>query len=70
MHKRSKSKNKIKPDLMVNIKAARIKCKRVKMIKSQLSFRKEMLRKRQSTVEDIFKDVDVKNDVVCREEYS
>ena len=29
-----------------------------------------MLRKRQSVVEEIFKDVDVKNDVVYTEEYS
>ena len=70
MHKRSKIKDTIKPDLTVSIKAARIERQRVKMLKPQLLSEKKCLEKRQSVVGEIFKDVDVKNDVVYTEEYS
>ena len=70
MHKRSKTKDTIKPDLTVSMKAARIERQRVKMLKPQLLFEKKWAEKRQSAVEEIFKDVDVNNDVVYTEEYS
>ena len=70
MHKRSKIKDTIKPDLTVSMKAARLERKRVKMLKPQLLSEKKFKEKRQSAVEEIFKDVDADNDVVYTEEYS
>ena len=70
MHKRSKIKDTIKPDLTVSIKAARIERQRVKMLKPQLLSEKKFKERRQSAVEDIFKDVDANSDVVYTEEYS
>ena len=70
MHKRSKIKDTVKPDLAVSMKAARIERQRVKMFKPQLFSEKKCKEKRQSAVEDIFKDVDANNDVVYTEEYS
>ena len=52
------------------MKAARIERQRVKMLKSQLLSEKKWEEKRQSTVEEIFKDVDANNDVVYTEESS
>ena len=40
------------------------------MLKPQLLFEKKFTKKRQSAVEEIFKDVDVNNEVVYTEEYS
>ena len=68
MHKRSKIKDTIKPDLTVSMKATRIEIQRVKMLKPQLHSEKKFKEKRQSTVEEIFKDVDANNDVVYTEE--
>ena len=62
MQKRSKIKGIIKPDLKVSMKEARIERKRVKMLKPQLLSEKKCLEKRQNVVEEIFEDVDVKND--------
>ena len=70
MHKRSKIEDTIKPDLTVRMKAARIERQRVKMLKPQLLSEKKWAEKRQSAVEEIFKDVDVNNEVVYTEEYS
>ena len=70
MHKRSKIEDTIKPDLTVSMKAARIERQRVKMLKPQLLSEKKWAEKRQSAVEEIFKDVDVNNEVVYTEEYS
>ena len=64
MHKISKIKYTIKPDLTVSMKAARIERQRVKMLKQQLLSEKKLKEKRQSTVEDIFKDIDANNDIV------
>ena len=69
MHKRSKTKDTIKPDLTVSMKAARIERQRVKMFKPQLISEKKFKEKRQSAVEEIFKNVDANNDVVCAKEY-
>ena len=69
MHKRSKIKDTIKPDLTVSMKAARIERQRVKMLKPQLLSEKKFKDKRQSVVEEIFKDVETNNDVVYKEEY-
>ena len=70
MHKISKIKVTIKPDLTVSMKAARIERQRVKKLIPQLLSEKKFKEKRQSTVEEIFKDVDANNDVVYTEEYS
>ena len=70
MHKRSRIKDTINPDLTVSMKAARIERQRVKMLKPQLLSEKKCKDKRQSAVEDIFKDIDANNDVVYTEEYS
>ena len=70
MHKRSKTKDTIKSDLTVSIKAARIERQRVKMLKPQLLSEKKWEEKRQSAVEEIFKNVNANNDVVYTEEYS
>ena len=70
MHKRSKIKDTVNPDLTVSMKAARIERQRVNMLKPQLLSEKKCKEKRQNVVEDIFKDVDVNNDVVYTEEYS
>ena len=51
------------------MKAARIERQRVKMLKPQLLSEKKWAEKRQSAVEEIFKDVDANNDVVYTEEY-
>ena len=69
MHKRSKIRDTIKPDLTVSMKAARIERQRVKMLKPQLLSEKKFKEKRQSAVEEIFKDVDANDDVVYTEEY-
>ena len=52
------------------MKAARIERQRVKMLKPQLLSEKKFNKKRQSAVEEIFKDVDANNDGVYTEEYS
>ena len=52
------------------MKAAIIERQRVKMLKPQLFSEKKCKEKRQSAVEDIFKDVDANNDVAYKEEYS
>ena len=46
MHKRSKTKDTIKPDLTVSMKAARIERQRVKMLKSQLLSEKKWAEKK------------------------
>ena len=68
MHKRYKIKDKIKPDLTVSMKVARIERRRVKMLKPQLLSLKNA-KKRQSAVEDIFIDANDNNDVVYAKEY-
>ena len=50
MHKRSKTKDTIKPDLTVSMKAARIERQRVKILKPQLLSEKKLAEKRQSAV--------------------
>ena len=46
MHKRSKIKDTIKPDLTVSMKAVRKERQRVKIYKPQFTFWKEMQRKK------------------------
>ena len=70
MHKRSKIKDAILPDLTVSIKATKIERQRVKMLKPQLLSEKICKEKRQNAVEVLFKDVDANSDVVYTEEYS
>ena len=52
------------------MKAVRIERQKVKMFQPQLLSEKKCKEKRQSLVEETFKDVDAKNDVVYTEEYS
>ena len=68
-NKLNKKQQSIESEIMIDMKAVRKSRQKEKMLKPHLVFIKNQKEKRHSAVEEIFKGVDIDNDVVYTEDY-